>query len=82
MWDWEARLQCQSERGQSVERSCSQGMVRPGPEHLKGVTDIMIDVGVFYSSEGNFTRQESLQWSNAPEAIGELPSPHCLRSPS
>ncbi|ORY29789.1 hypothetical protein BCR39DRAFT_588162 [Naematelia encephala] len=28
------------------------------------------DQGVFYSSEGNFTRTESLQWPAPPEAIG------------
>lgn len=29
------------------------------------------DQGGFFSSEGNFTRQESIQWSAPPEAIGE-----------
>lgn len=30
------------------------------------------DLGVFFSSEGNFTRDESLHWPAAPEALGEL----------
>lgn len=30
------------------------------------------DLGVFFSSEGNFTRDESLQWPAAPDALGEL----------
>ena len=28
-----------------------------------------VDLGVFYSSEGNYTRQESLQWPGPPEAL-------------
>lgn len=30
------------------------------------------DLGVFYSAEGNFTREESIQWPSPPEAICKL----------
>ncbi|BEI86071.1 hypothetical protein CcaverHIS002_0603580 [Cutaneotrichosporon cavernicola] len=30
------------------------------------------DLGVFFSSEGNFTRDESLHWPTVPEALGEI----------
>jgi hypothetical protein len=33
------------------------------------------DLGVFFSSEGNFTRDESLHWPAVPEALGELIHP-------
>lgn len=29
------------------------------------------DIGVFYSSDGNYTRERSLQWPSPPEALGE-----------
>lgn len=30
------------------------------------------DAGVFFSSEGNFTREQSLHWPATPDGIGEL----------
>lgn len=43
-------------------------------EKVAGQRTDLVDQGGFYSSEGNFTRQESVQWPAAPEAIGKCQS--------
>jgi hypothetical protein len=30
-----------------------------------------VDLGGFYSSEGNFTRQDSINWPSSPDALSK-----------
>ena len=70
MLDFEANRLFRWERGCLVGKSFWRETVSLPLFYQFCPTDRTLDLGVFYSTEGDLTRQESLQWSGSPEGIG------------
>jgi hypothetical protein len=71
---WEAKLLSLLGLEQSVERSSLLETVCPvddGVATLNGEMSLIPDSGGFYSDDGTFTRDHSLQWPAPPEALGK-----------
>jgi hypothetical protein len=70
---WEVKLLSLLGLEQSVERSSLLETVCPVDYGIATVNDEMSlipDIGGFYSGDGTFTRDQSLQWPAPPEALG------------
>ena len=57
------------ELGPLAARCCLRETVRLYAVQESALIDL--ELGVFYSSEGNHTRPESLRWPSSPDTLGE-----------